>query len=53
MKKLGGQGSGCTNRKLLPNNNIAAQLQGAGAADAGGDHGHAHLQRPRLRWGEG
>ena len=29
------------------------QLQGAGSADAGGDHGHAYLQRPRLRWGEG
>ena len=34
-------------------NNLAAQLQGAGSADAGGDHGHAHLQRPCLRQREG
>ena len=29
------------------------QLQGAGAADAGGHHGDAHLLRPGLRRGEG
>ena len=29
------------------------QLQGAGAADAGGDHGDAHLLWPGLRRGEG
>ena len=29
------------------------QLQGAGSADAGGHHGDAHLQRPRLRQREG
>ena len=32
---------------------IMFQLQGAGSADAGGHHGHAHLQRPRLRQREG
>ena len=40
---------------FTPRNNstVAPQLQGAGSADAGGHHGHAHLQRPCLRWREG
>ena len=32
---------------------VMCQLQGAGAADAGGDHGDAHLLRPGLRQREG
>ena len=32
---------------------VPGELQGAGPAGLGGDHGHAHLLRTHLRRGEG
>ncbi len=38
---------------LRPTHKLVVQLQGAGAADVGGDHGHDDLQRAGLCQREG